>query len=130
MLAIEGILFVMADSFEFVGYHLIANYSGCRKGSLVDIGSLRDALERAIVASGASVLCKNEHLFDNDGFSMVFLLSESHASIHTYPEHDSCFLDIFTCGTTCQPNEFGRVMEEYLKPETISKNILLRGQKM
>jgi S-adenosylmethionine/arginine decarboxylase-like enzyme len=33
----------------------------------------------------------------------VYLLAESHVSIHTYPDSGSMFLDAFTCGDSCSP---------------------------
>ena len=116
----------MENIHDFIGYHLIANYSGCNIESLTNLDNLRDALNSAIVASGASVLSSNEYIFDGNGFSMVFLLSESHASIHTYPEVNSCFIDIFTCGTECSPEKFAIVIEEYLQPENSSRKMLIR----
>ena len=56
---------------------------------------------------------------------MIILLSESHASIHTYPEHGGCFVDFFTCGTTCKPENFDKYMQNYLKPKNIGIGLLL-----
>jgi len=113
---------------DFIGHHLIANYSGCDYDALTNLEGLRDALCRGIAATGATILSANEHVFDGNGFTMMFLLSESHASIHTYPEYASCFIDIFTCGLECKPEEFGRVMEEYLCPTNSSKKMLVRDE--
>jgi S-adenosylmethionine/arginine decarboxylase-like enzyme len=39
------------------------------------------------------------------GFTGCFILSESHLTFHTYPEHEGCFFDLFTCGTRCIPDQ-------------------------
>ena len=67
-----------------------------------------------------------EHVFSPRGYTAVLLLSESHASIHTYPEHGACFVDLFTCGTTCKAEAFDQVLRDYLQPLQITQRILLR----
>ena len=51
--------------------------------------------------TNANVNCLNIswHNFNNNGaFTALYLLSESHLSIHTWPEKEYIALDIFTCG--------------------------------
>jgi S-adenosylmethionine decarboxylase proenzyme len=39
--------------------------------------------------------------FNNNGaFTVLYLLAESHLSIHTWPEHKYIALDVFTCGNS------------------------------
>ena len=84
--------------YDFAGRHLLASYLECDSGVISDAGRFLDALRRAAVASGVTILAENVHQFPNGGVTAVLLLAESHASIHTYPEHGSCFVDFFTCG--------------------------------
>jgi S-adenosylmethionine/arginine decarboxylase-like enzyme len=60
--------------------------------------------------------------------TMVFLLSESHASIHTYPEHGACFVDLFTCGNKCSGEKFDQALREYLKPAHVTARVLIRDE--
>src|ERR1700676_4084295 len=90
------------EEFAFQGRHLIASYTGCSLSAMRDVDGLTDALHAAVAASGATLLQSVRHIFPPDGMTALVLLSESHASIHTYPEHRSCFVDIFTCGSSCQ----------------------------
>jgi S-adenosylmethionine decarboxylase len=55
---------------------------------------MREAAELA----GASVLHCHTHRFAPQGITVVLTLSESHASLHTYPEHGVYMADVFTCG--------------------------------
>jgi S-adenosylmethionine decarboxylase len=59
---------------------------------------------------------------------MALLLSESHAAIHTYPEHNACFVDLFTCGDHCHNEPFDRVLREYLKPGAVQSKVLIRDE--
>ena len=61
---------------------------------------------------------------------MVLILSESHASIHTYPEDRSCFVDFFTCGTDCLPENFDKTMREYLLPQQVKSKLFFRDEKI
>jgi len=121
-----GALF--AEDYAFLGKHFIASYSGCDQEALCDVDGLRDAMVRAAGKSGAHVLDKCDYVFPGNGMTMVILLSESHASIHTYPEHGACFVDLFTCGDRCSHERFDAVLREYLKPSEVNQKALVRHQ--
>lgn len=52
---------------------------------------------------GATVVEKNFHMFSPYGVSGVVIISESHLAIHTWPEYGYAAVDLFTCGTSCDP---------------------------
>jgi S-adenosylmethionine decarboxylase len=115
--------------FEFSGRHLLASYSACDPAAIRDTKGLVAALHAAVKASGATLLESTEHVFPPDGMTAVVLLSESHASIHTYPEHQSCFVDIFTCGG-CKVEAFDAVLRSFLRPRKHSRRIITRHEEM
>lgn len=112
---------------EFTGRHLLASYLGCNQRAIHDLEGLRVAMMKAVEASRATVLKHAEHVFSPDGLTMVILLSESHASIHTYPEEGACFVDLFTCGHTCSAEAFDAVLREFLQPSRVEARIVSRG---
>ena len=59
---------------------------------------LCDLLENAAEACGAHVLRTMSHQFNPQGVTAICLLSESHISIHTWPEKGEAAVDVFTCG--------------------------------
>jgi S-adenosylmethionine decarboxylase len=79
----------MDKRFDFYGRHLLLNFSGCE----ADLDNL-DLIERDMIAAvnavGATILAHLAHKFDPCGVSVILMLSESHASIHSYPEYNSC----------------------------------------
>ena len=115
-----------ADEFEFVGRHLLASYVGCDAQALADETGLLAAMKAAVKASGATLISSVQHSFTPSGMTAVMLLSESHASIHTYPEHQACFVDLFTCGRNCSAERFDMVMCKYLKPARACRQIVMR----
>ena len=117
---------IKSSEYEFVGSHLVASYYECDKAALTDVDSLKKVMLDAVKKSNATILDFSSHEFKGGGFSMIVLLSESHASIHTYPEYGSCFIDIFTCGKTCEVENFNRIFKKYLKPKKIKKEVFVR----
>lgn len=113
--------------FEFTGRHFIANYFGCEHSAICNTTGLIDAMKEGAEASGATIIKLIEHTFSPSGFTALLLLSESHASIHTYPERNACFVDLFTCGQSCIAEKFHMVLLKYLQPAGFSKKILIRG---
>jgi S-adenosylmethionine decarboxylase len=111
---------------EFLGLHLLASYVGCDPVALADHRGLMNALRDAVSASGATLLRELSHEFSPSGMTAVVLLSESHASLHTYPEHQSCFVDLFTCGRSCSAERFDAVLREHLRPHEARHRIVLR----
>jgi S-adenosylmethionine decarboxylase len=81
-----------------MGKHFLLNLYGCSSVLLNDELFLIDLLENSAIASGASVLKIVSHKFYPQGVTAICLLSESHISIHTWPEEGKAAADVYTCG--------------------------------
>jgi len=90
--------------YEFKGRHYVASLYDVKE--ITNIDKLRTIFESALRESGANILGKNEHLFSDGGFTCVWLLAESHCSIHTYVNQKNIFVDFFTCGTKSSIKKF------------------------
>ena len=115
-----------SEEYQFYGRHFIASYYDCDHAALTNLEQLSKAINLAVSASGAQSLKSCEYIFEPDALTMVVLLSESHASIHTYPERNACFVDLFTCGTRCSAENFDEVLQAYLKPQKVSSDLIER----
>lgn len=116
------------EVYDFCGTHFLASYNDCDQEALTNPQKLVEVMLKAAEASGATVLDSTYYIFPGNGMTMAILLSESHASIHTYPEHGSCFVDLFTCGNKCSHIEFDKTLREYLKPSNVSEKVHIRHQ--
>lgn len=85
-----------------MGKHYLLNLYGCSFVLLNDEHFLMDLLENAAIASGATVIQTIFKKFDPQGVTVICLLSESHISIHTWPEEGKAAVDVYTCGN-CNP---------------------------
>ena len=118
----------MEASYKFFGKHYLASYIDCDSERINDIYNLKNSMINGIIDSGATILSSTEKVFDNNGFTILFLLSESHCSIHTYPENNSLFTDLFTCGDNCDYKKYEKKMMEYLMPKKINTNLIIRDE--
>jgi S-adenosylmethionine decarboxylase len=82
-------------------------------------------MENAAIASGATVLKTVSHKFDPQGITAICLLSESHISIHTWPEEGKAALDVYTCGTA-NPKIGCDIIISQLNPSEYKLNYIQR----
>jgi S-adenosylmethionine decarboxylase len=115
-----------SDQYRFAGKHFLASYLDCNQQALSDIEGLLNAMDKAVDSSGATILHRWHHIFPPSGLTVIYALSESHASIHTYPEFGACFVDLFTCGDHCSSSNFDRLLREYLEPQTVNARQFIR----
>lgn len=90
---------------EFIGRHALGELRDVDPKVLDDPVALQLYMEDAISVSGAHILDIVSHKFEPSGVTLLVVLQESHASIHTYPDQRSAFFDIFTCGRSCDPEK-------------------------
>ena len=88
-----------------MGHHCLLNVYGCDFEVLNDEQFLIQLLKIAAENCGATVLNCMSHKFEPQGVTAILLLSESHISVHTFPEKGKAAFDIFTCG--CADSNLG-----------------------
>ncbi len=87
-----------------LGEHLICDLSGCNREILLDSDRAYTLFSNAVRDSGLTVLDEGFYKFSPYGFTCFLLLSESHASVHAWPEHGYCAIDVFTCNLSMDLN--------------------------
>ena len=90
---------------DTIGHHYIAEASGCKPDVIGKVEAVERILVRAAEVAGVQVWSISFHRFDPNGVSGVVVISESHMSLHTWPEVGYVALDIFTCGDTAKPEK-------------------------
>jgi S-adenosylmethionine decarboxylase len=84
-------------------------------------------MEKIIRDCNLSVVGELKHQFYPIGATIVYLLEESHLSIHTYPELRSCSIDLYSCNTETDFNTALEVIYNFFNRECyILKKIINR----
>jgi len=99
---------------EYRGQHAICDMI---LDQFPDNQTLENAIEESIKRAKMTVVLKAKKEFEPHGETVVWILSESHFTCHTYPEHNYISVDCYTCGNEGNP----RLAMEYLK-QTLKPN--------
>jgi len=102
----------------------------CNEEILNDLDTLRETLLTAAREAGATVVGDSFHRFNPHGISGVVIIAESHLFIHTWPEYGYAAADIFTCGTTVQPERAAELLIEKLGARNHSLREIARGTRI
>jgi S-adenosylmethionine decarboxylase len=108
------------------GIHCLWELSGCPRDLLDDEATLRRCASEAVARAGATLLELTSHRFRPMGVTVVALLSESHLSIHTWPETGFAAVDVFTCGEKTDPRAACQYLAESLRAERCRSQSITR----
>lgn len=110
-----------------VGTHLIVNLYDIHCDELLKyVWAGRPALNYIVEELNLHVVNESHHQFEPVGYTFAFILSESHLTIHTYPEYNSAYLDIFCCDPSFNPHTAIRVLKDAFQTETATFQIVRR----
>ena len=112
--------------YEFKGRHYMASFKSCKYPLGVSSKELSSVMRGGLEKVHASIVSYVDEFFTNEGYTCVFLLKESHCSLHTYPEHASAFIDFFTCDSGCKMEEFHTHLVSVLEPASAEFQIVDR----
>ncbi len=110
-----------------LGVHIVADLYGCDPEILKSATKMADIFEGAVKFAKLNKLSSHYHQFHPFGATGVVVISESHLSFHTWPEHGYAAIDVYTCG----PHEAAFKAFDYivkkLKPQRVEKQVHYRG---
>ena len=112
---------------DTMGRHVISELWGCNIEKLNDMKFIEETFVDAALRSGAEVREVAFHKFAPHGVSGVVIISESHLTIHSFPEHGYASIDVYTCGDRIDPNVAANFIAEALEAETRENVELPRG---
>lgn len=98
------------------GLHLVATLSCPDKHKLCDINSFMAMVHEQIQGLGLNSLGTVEHSFGpNSGYTAVVCLTESHLSVHTWPEFGLLTFDVFLSNFMKNNDDACRMIYESVK---------------
>ena len=113
---------------EFIGREIVADLYGVNAKKLSDVNFLKRVLEDAAKESNMTVVNTFVQEFQPQGHDLFVSLAESNITAHVYPEHDACFINVFTCGRKSNPLKGIMHIIEKLEPREVKNmQIIPRG---
>ena len=109
------------------GRHLILDLYDCDPDILNDYEELQRLLEASLVMAKANILRIIGEKFKPQGVTLLALLAESHASVHTWPEIGYAAIDLYTCGNTTETHRAAEFLKTKLKAKTSEEKELVRS---
>src|SRR5206468_12647297 len=105
----------------------IADCYGVNEEVLDDLDYLKRLLVMSIKMTGAHILDDVDYEFRPNGVTALFLLSESHCSIHTYPDKGYASIDMYTCGENIDTKLGVDFLFRVLAPTRVNGVMIERG---
>jgi S-adenosylmethionine decarboxylase len=87
----------LAVNHKALGTHIIVNMYGVNPEKISYVRTVKEIFDNVVKAADLTVLGESYKQFEPYGVTGILLLSESHLSIHTWPEKETALMDIFTC---------------------------------
>ena len=115
---------------DALGRHLLMELEDCNEEVLNNLDTLEETMLAAAEEAGATVVGKSFHRFSPHGISGVVVIAESHLFIHTWPEYGYAAADIFTCGTSVQPEKAAELLVKKLGAKSYSMQEIARGTRI
>ena len=113
--------------YKTIGQHVMTDAWGIDFDVLNDIDFLKEHMKKAAEIIGATILTTEGWKFEPAGVTVVVILSESHLSIHTYPEKGFAALDGYTCGERIDPEPGMEYLLSVLTPAISYSQKVIRG---
>ena len=90
----------LADINKNIGSHSIVDFYNLSKDYLINQELIMTDLRKSLEFASFTILNENSLKFPgvDSGVTGFFILSESHAAFHSYPEYSYLAIDIFSCG--------------------------------
>jgi len=116
---------MIRDGKTFAGMHIIVDLYEAEH--LDDIELVDKVMRECIEKCGANLLHIHLHHFTpNNGVTGVAVLSESHISVHTWPERNFAAFDIFMCGNA-EPELAVDILQDRFNAKKIISTAKQRG---
>ena len=108
------------------GKHLIADVINISMYEILKtVEYIKPLLQKIIRDMNLNVVGEVHHQFEPFGATCLYLLSESHLSIHTYPELRYLTMDLYCCNNNINMDDVLEIIYNYFNHDCIIKKIII-----
>ena len=102
-----------------VGHEISCVMKNINPEFLKDNKKLTALLITALKKDKFTILDAISHSFEPQGYTALILLAESHLALHTYPEHDSVYFNMYSCRGPNDAKKVFQTIKSALAPKEI-----------
>ena len=100
-----------------VGKLILIDVKDIESDRLKTVESLKPFMDKVVQELNLNVVGECSHQFKKDnvpyGATMIYLLSESHLSIHTFVDEGKITIDLFTCSLSVENEKIKEIIKDY-----------------
>ena len=100
-----------------VGKHILIDVKNISSDKLRLVDDIKPFMDKVVEELKLNVVGECSHQFQKFnspyGATMIYLLSESHLSIHTFVDEGKVTLDLFTCDISLEDKNLKKIVSEY-----------------
>ena len=100
-----------------VGKQILIDVKNIESDRLKTVESLKPFMDKVVQELNLNVVGECSHQFKKDnvpyGATIVYLLSESHLSIHTFVDEGKITIDLFTCSLSVENEKIKEIIKDY-----------------
>lgn len=112
---------------QYLGHHIVLDFHDCNQAVLADCDTMRNIMSEAATRAKCHVVGEYYHEFEPHGISGCTIISESHLTIHAWPEHGYAAVDFFYCGDKVLSDRAIDYMSEMFQSRRVDRHELGRG---
>ena len=102
---------------NIVGKHILVDIKNISSDKLKLVEDIKPFLDKLVEELKLNVVGECSHQFEKFnspyGATMVYLLSESHLSVHTFVDEGKITLDLFTCDISLEDKKLKNIIGDY-----------------
>ena len=107
-----------------VGKQILMDVKNIDSDKLKTIDMIKPLMEKIIEELKLKVVGECLHQFKKDnvphGATMIYLLAESHLSIHTFVDEGKITLDLFTCSLGVENEKLMNIIKDYFEVNALN----------
>lgn len=110
-----------------LGKHTLLEFYDCDPACLKRAKEAKKLLCAAVTQGGGTIVKTVFHNFSPYGVSGVVVITESHVTIHTWPEHGYAAVDVFSCSPKLKHAIIRRELKRLLFARQVVAKTFRRG---
>lgn len=113
---------------SMIGIQYLVDIFNVDASLMASVDWLYDHFRNSLAMGGMKIVgVGKRHTFPNIGSTFLFILQESHASLHSYPEHNYIAVDIFVCSDKDPQKAVDFFLKGLNRDINVNSKVLERG---